>query len=245
MLNLCVVIPVYNHPDKISSTVATINAAQIPVLIVDDGSETACAQLLDTLAHSFEQVFLLRHSSNCGKGAAVMNGLNWAHKQGYSHVLQIDADGQHNLADIPQFIAAAKQHPDRVISGDRIYINAPKSRMRARKITDIWVWINTLSLQIKDSMCGYRLYPLQKVMPILQRYSIGKRMSFDTDILVKMVWSGCKVMHIPTEVVYAADIPSHFHMVKDNVRISWMHTQHFFGMLMRLPLLLLRNLRAI
>ncbi|HEY6527493.1 MAG TPA: glycosyltransferase family 2 protein [Cellvibrionaceae bacterium] len=245
MLNLCVVIPVYNHPDKIRTTVATINAAQLPVLMVDDGSEAQCAQVLDTLASSFERVFLLRHSSNCGKGAAVMSGLNWAYKQGYSHVLQIDADGQHNLADIPQFIAAAEKHPDQVISGDRIYINAPKSRMRARKLTDIWVWINTLSLQIKDSMCGYRVYPLQKVMPVLQRYHIGKRMSFDTDILVKMVWSGCKVTHIPTKVVYAADIPSHFHIVKDNVRISCMHTQHFFGMLMRLPLLLWRNLRAI
>lgn len=242
MFKLCVVIPVYNHPHKIHDTVAALNALGLPVLMVDDGSEPVCAQLLDEIARTFTHVYLLRHSCNQGKGAAVCNGLTWAFAEGYSHALQIDADGQHNVNDVPQFIAAAQSHPERVISGDRIYINAPKSRMRARRITDVWVWINTLSLEIKDSMCGYRLYPLSQVMPILKRYPIGKRMSFDTDILVKLVWSGCRVSHIPTQVVYADSIPSHFHVVKDNVRISWMHTQHFFGMLVRLPRLLARRL---
>lgn len=242
MFNLCVVIPVYNHPHKIADTIAALRAQNLPIVMVDDGSEAGCAQLLDALTQSFDNVHLLRHSCNQGKGAAVCNGLNWACARGYSHALQIDADGQHNLNDVPKFIAAAQNNPQQIISGDRIYINAPKSRMRARRITDIWVWINTLSLEIKDSMCGYRLYPLSQVMPILTRYAIGKRMSFDTDILVKLVWSGCRVSHIPTQVVYADSIPSHFHVVKDNVRISWMHTQHFFGMLVRLPKLLARHL---
>lgn len=243
MFTVCVLIPVYNHPHKIHATVEALNALQLPVLLVDDGSDAACAQLLDDISRSFSQVQLLRHSQNQGKGAAVCNGLNWAQANGFSHALQIDADGQHNLADVPRFIAAAQANPQQVISGERIYINAPKSRMRARRITDVWVWINTLSLEIKDSMCGYRLYPLQQVMPILRRYRIGKRMSFDTDILVKLVWSGYRVQHIATQVIYADSIPSHFHVVKDNVRISWMHSQHFFGMLIRSPILLARKIK--
>lgn len=242
MLNLCVVIPVYNHPEKIYASVVALHTLNLPVLIIDDGSESHCAQLLDKISQEFDGVSLLRHRINQGKGAAVCNGLRWAHAQGFSHALQIDADGQHDLTDVPHFIAAAQQHPNSVISGDRIYVNAPKSRMRARKITDVWVWINTLSLTIKDSMCGYRLYPLARTIEVLNKYSIGKRMSFDTDILVKMVWSGCDVVHIPTKVIYADSIPSHFHVIKDNVRISWMHTQHFFGMLLRMPVLLCRKL---
>lgn len=238
MFRPCVLIPVYNHPQKIAATVANIVAMDLPLVLIDDGSEPVCARLLADLAGQFTGVTLLTLNPNQGKGAAVVKGLRWAFQAGYSHGLQIDADGQHALADIPQFCALARAFPEAIISGERIYGQAPRSRRIARKLTDVWVYINTLSLEIRDSMCGFRLYPLVATESLLAAQTVGQRMDFDTDILVKLFWRGWRVLHVPTQVTYAADIPSHFALVQDNLRISWMHTRLFFGMVARLPVLL-------
>lgn len=237
----CVVIPVFNHPHKIAGLVARLRDYNLPVILVDDGSEAGCAQLLDKLAAEHLQVILLRLPQNAGKGVAVCQGLELANRQGYTHALQVDADGQHDLDDVPHFLARAQQNPNAVISGWRSYDAMPPSRRSGRKLTDFWVCVNTCSRSIKDSMCGYRLYPLEPTMRLLARKKIGARMDFDTDILVRLYWQGLPVENIPTKILYQDDMPSHFDIIKDNVRISWMHTRLFFGMLPRIPALLQRH----
>lgn len=237
----CVVIPVFNHPYKITALVARLRDYGLPCLLVDDGSEPGCAQLLDEIEAQCAQVMLLRLSQNSGKGVAVCQGLALAHRLGFTHALQVDADGQHDLDDIPAFLACAQQNPTAVISGWRRYDAMPPSRRSGRKLTDFWVCVNTLSRSIKDSMCGYRLYPLAPTMHLLARKKVGARMDFDTDILVRLYWQGLAVENIPTRILYQDDIPSHFDIFKDNVRISWMHTRLFFGMLLRIPTLLRRH----
>jgi hypothetical protein len=113
-----------------------------------------------------------------------------------------------------------------------------------RYATHIWVWINTLSFDIKDSMCGLRVYPVAAVTALAARRSIGARMNFDTDILVRLYWDGLAVVNLPTRVSYPADGVSHFRVWRDNVLISWMHTKLFFGMLPRIPSLLARKWRV-
>src|SRR5690606_17949432 len=82
-------------------------------------------------------------------------------ERGFSHALQIDADGQHDAADIPALLALAKANPEALVSGWPQYgDDMPRSRRYGRWITHFWVWIETLSLAIKDSMCGFRVYPL-------------------------------------------------------------------------------------
>ncbi len=108
-------------------------------------------------------------------------------------------------------------------------------------ITDFWVWINTLSFTIKDSMCGYRLYPLAETMPLISDTAVGQRMDFDTDILVRLYWRGIAVEQLETRIHYHHDGVSHFDMLRDNLRISKMHTRLFFGMLVRLPVLMART----
>lgn len=240
----CVVIPVFNHPFKIAGLVARVLGYGLPCILVDDGSEAKCAQLLNQLAAEHEPVTLLRLPHNAGKGVAVCQGLELASRQGFTHALQVDADGQHDLNDIPQFLARAQHHPNAVISGWRSYDAMPRSRRSGRRLTDFWVCVNTLSRSLRDSMCGYRLYPLAPTMRLLARKKIGARMDFDTDILVRLYWQGLAVENIPTRILYQDDMPSHFDIVKDNVRISWMHTRLFFGMLPRIPLLLRRNFLA-
>ncbi|MEG3001135.1 MAG: glycosyltransferase family 2 protein [Comamonas sp.] len=238
------VIPVYNHPDTIGQMVQGVLQAGLPCLLVDDGSEPHCAAVLQALAaQNAPQVQLLRLAQNQGKGGAVMAGMRQAHAQGYSHVLQIDADGQHAVADIPAFVALARQHPRFMVCGAPVYdASVPKGRLYGRYLTHVWVWINTLSLDIRDSMCGYRVYPLREAVGVLDSAAIGKRMEFDIEVLVRMHWRGLRFVTQPTAVTYPLDGLSHFQVWRDNLLISGMHARLFAGMLWRSPLLLARKL---
>lgn len=244
-MKCCAVVPVYNHEHAVGAVVAALRAHGLPVLMVDDGSRAECAAVLDRLAAADAGVTLLRRAQNGGKGAAVSDGLCAALAAGYTHALQIDADGQHDTADVPRFLAAATATPDRAIIGCPVYdASVPKGRLYGRYATHVWVWINTLSFRIADSMCGFRVYPLDVVVPLLRRTRIGRRMDFDVEVLVRLDWAGLRICNLPTQVRYPEDGVSHFRPLADNLVISWMHTRLFFGMLPRLPRLLLRHFRS-
>lgn len=120
-----------------------------------------------------------------------MAGLRAARAHGYRHAIQIDADGQHDAADVPKFVAAAKAEPDAVILGrPRFDGSVPKARLYGRYLTHVWVWIETLSMDIPDAMCGFRLYPVDAVCELIDAVSIPTRMAFDSEILVRLHWRG-------------------------------------------------------
>jgi hypothetical protein len=148
------------------------------------------------------------------------------------------------VADLPCFLELARTHPDAIIAGCPVYDESvPALRLYARYLTHVWVWINTLSFAIRDSMCGFRAYPLAPVMRLIARHQVGRRMNFDTDIIVRLFWDGVPVRNLPTRVSYPTDGVSHFRGFLDNVLISRMHATLFFGMLLRLPVLLGRKWR--
>ena len=238
-----VVIPVYDHEHAIVAMVDGVRAAGQPCLLVDDGSRESCAAVLRELARR-DGVHLLRLEQNQGKGGAMLAGFAEAARMGATHVLQIDADGQHETRDIPRFLAAAAAEPTAIINGAPVYdASVPKGRLYARYLTHVWVWINTLSFAIRDSMCGFRAYPLAPVLALVAAEPIGRRMDFDPEIIVRLYWRGAPVRNLPTPVRYPSDGVSHFDVWRDNVRISHMHARLFFGMLRRLPRLLLRTPR--
>ncbi|MFJ3045522.1 glycosyltransferase family 2 protein [Herbaspirillum chlorophenolicum] len=243
-IKIAAVIPVYNHEHAIGTVTAAVLGHGLHCVLIDDGCHASCAAVLRQLAAQHPQtVTLLTHASNRGKGSAVMTGLRHTAQAGYSHALQIDADGQHDTADIPRFITHAQAAPAAVINGKPIYDDSvPKGRLYARYLTHVWVWINTLSLDISDSMCGFRLYPLASTLRLIDSVPIGLRMDFDTEILVRLHWRGLRIINLPTRVRYPADGISHFKVWLDNALISRMHARLFFGMLLRLPLLLARKL---
>jgi glycosyltransferase involved in cell wall biosynthesis len=240
-------IPVYNHEHAVGTVVRQVVAHDLPCILVDDGSSTDCAGVLDALTAEFPgQVTLVRHAQNQGKGAAVLTGFARAGEQGYSHLLQVDADGQHCIADIPRFLEMAARYPDAVITGHPVYDESvPALRFYARYLTHVWVWINTLSFAIRDSMCGFRVYPLKSVLELHAQQRFGQRMNFDTDIIVRLYWAGVPVVNEPTRVRYPADGISHFRAFRDNMLITRMHIILFFGMLRRLPVLLSRKWRSV
>jgi glycosyltransferase involved in cell wall biosynthesis len=188
---------------------------------------------------------LVERELNAGKGGAVMTGLRAALAQGYSHALQIDADGQHDVNDIPRFVETGGASPGSLICGQPVFDESISSlRYYGRFLTISLNWLETLSREIKDGLCGFRLYPLADVVSIIDRSSPGTRMAFDPEILVRAVWSGIPLVYIPVEVRYPESGRSHFHYLRDNVEITWMHTRLIAGMLLRSPMLLLRRLRG-
>ncbi len=239
-----VVIPVYNHEGAIAQTLADVLTCNVPCLLVDDGSSEVCAAVLQELEDRHPgTVFLVRLPQNRGKGAAVCAGFHEAARRGYTHVLQIDADGQHDARDIPKFLEMGRTYPDRLICGCPAYDDSvPRLRLYARYLTHVWVWINTLSFSVRDSMCGFRLYPLSHVMDILATERVGMRMDFDTEIIVRLHWRGVGIVNLDVRVTYPRDGVSHFDVWRDNWRITCMHARLFLLMLRQLPRLLRRRL---
>ncbi len=236
------VLPVYNHEDAVGRVVDGVLAYALPVILVDDGSTARCRAVLLQLAQR-PNVSLVTNPRNLGKGGAVSAGLRAALRAGHTHALQIDADGQHTLTDIPHFVAAARADPTAVICGQPIFdASIPRLRLLSRYLTHVLVWVHTLSLEIRDSMCGFRVYPLPAVVAVLDSARLGLRMDFDPELLVRLHWRGQPMQWLPTCVSYPLDGVSHFRMLEDNLRISWMHTRMFCGMLVRLPMLLWRRL---
>jgi len=240
-MKTCVIIPFYNHEGVIAHVVDDLKSLDLPCFIVDDGSHEQAQQALAQISNRESWVAVHRLPENRGKGAAVMAGCDAALAAGFTHALQIDADGQHNVADAARLLEVARSTPAAMISGEALYDStAPRSRKYGRYLTHVWVWINTLSFEIRDSMCGLRVYPLAPTCAIWHEQRIGQRMDFDTEIMVRLSWSGVRIISVPIRVTYPRDGVSHFRMLKDNVHISWMHTRLFFGMLWRLPSLLSR-----
>jgi len=240
------VVPVYNHGETVGDVVATLRGYGLPVILVDDGSDTFTARIVDEIV-SIKQSFgppvkLVRLPNNRGKGAAVMTGLRSAYGYKATHVLQVDADGQHGLEVVPRFLDASAQNPDAVIAGYPLYdAMVPRARFYGSHLALALVWINTLSRRIAGPMCGFRLYPLAKVKDILPTMAYALRMDFDTEIAVRLDWENVPFVNLPVAVRYPLGGISHFRIVRDNLRILAMHVRLFFGMIRRLPNLLFRH----
>lgn len=244
-MQCCFLIPIYNHHETIRATVEKLRRFALPIIIVDDGSDLVTKAELRQLTDEFSDcvvLFTLPHNS--GKGAAVMHGFQQAAAMDLTHALQIDADGQHNHDDVPQFVAAAEKNPRALISGWPQYDESmPLSRKIGRQITHFWVHIETLSFKIKDTMCGFRVYPIEETLATLRTKPIGRRMDFDIEIMVRMYWHKVPMIFVKTPVIYPEGGRSHFNALADNWRISKMHTRLFFGMLLRSPLLIARKFK--
>jgi glycosyltransferase involved in cell wall biosynthesis len=221
----CILIPTYNNPATIRSVVERARAQLPEVVVIDDASDEEGRRAVeaigkDGLAH------IHRRAQNGGKGAAVKTGFEVAYGLGYTHALQVDADGQHALDDIPRFLEAAQKQPEALVLGSpRFDDSVPKSRLKARQITIFWTNLETGGSVIEDPMCGFRVYPLAAALKAGAR---GDRMDFDPEVAVRMVWNGVPVINLPTKVRYLSTAEggvSHFKLFRDNALISWMHTR--------------------
>lgn len=237
----CAVIPVFDHEHAIRAVVEKVRAHGLPVFLVDDGSGASCAAELRRLS-TLSDVTLLRHAKNRGKGAAVCTGLLAAGLRGFTHAVQVDADGQHALGDVRRFLEEARSFPGSVICGAPLFdASIPKPRYYGRHLTHGLVWLATLSFDIIDSMCGFRVYPLEPTLALVNRRTLGARMDFDIEILVRLYWRDVPMRWIETRVCYPQDGISHYRFFFDNVLVARAHARLLVGMLIRMPMLLWRK----
>ena len=243
-LKFCAIVPVYRHESTTRKVAESLSAQGLAVILVDDGNTPEGHAILEAVARDVPETTLVTHAKNGGKGKAVISGLEKAFELGYTHALQMDADGQHDAEAIPFFLKAARKHPEDLIAGFPQYDDSvPKAREQGRKITNFWVAIETLSKDIPDSMCGFRIYPVKPVWPVAKKLT-SFRMGFDIEILVKLSWKGVKMRFYPIKVSYPEDGVSNFRVFSSNVEISWTHTKLCTGMILRLPMLLWRRHKA-
>lgn len=231
----CALIPVFNHRRELPRLVARLRAEGLPVLLVDDGSDVATGEVLDRLEREDPRVTLLRHARNRGKGAAFLTGLEAAAGAGYTHALQIDADGQHDPAQAGALLALARTEPDALVSGVPAYDeDVPAIRYYGRWITHLLVWLETGSRALTDSMCGYRVYPVEATLRTFRTRPVGRRMDFDTEIMVRLYLAGTPVRFTTVSVCYPRDGLSNFRMLHDNLRMAWLHFRLLSGLPWRL-----------
>lgn len=240
-MNPCLLIPVYDHGETIGGVVRALSPYRLPLIVVDDGSGEPTRRELDALAALHPWLELHRRPGNGGRGAALRDGYRHAARRGFSHALQLDADGQHDPADVPRLLEAASDRPDALVLGRPVFdSSAPRSRIYGRKLSQVLVWLETLSFAIRDPLCGFRCFPLAPTVALLSERELGDHMEFDPEIAVRLVWRGVPVVNVPTRVVYPSGGLSHFAPVRDTLRIAGVHARLVVGMLPRSPRLIAR-----
>ena len=243
-----VLIPSYNPGPAVLTTVQAARAQWPVVWVVDDGSNDGSTASLQELAASDPGLHLIVLPRNSGKGAAVLTGLEAAAAAGFTHVLTMDADGQHPAALIPDFMAASQAAPAAMILGKPVFgPEAPALRVNGRKVSNGWANFETLWMGIGDSLYGFRVYPIAPLMRIMRGRRWMQRFDYDPEAVVRLCWAGVQPINKDAPVRYLSAEEggvSHFRYLRDNILLTWMHTRLFLGFLGRLPLLLLRRWRT-
>lgn len=224
---VCVVIPTYDNPRTIERVALAVQEHVQDVFVVDDHGGPDAQRVLERLA-SAPGVRVRRREQNGGKGAAVKDGLRWALAEGFTHALQVDADGQHDLDDVPKLLAASREDSAALVLGKPVFdASAPRARLWGRKVSVFWVWLETLGRRgrIADPLCGFRVYPLEAAVA---SGASSDRMDFDPEIAVRMVWMNVPVINVPTSVRYVSEEDggvSHYRAFRDNVLVALLHTR--------------------
>jgi glycosyltransferase involved in cell wall biosynthesis len=239
-----VLIPSFDTGAKLVETVRDARRHWNPVWVVIDGSTDGSAERLAPLAAADPGLRILALPRNVGKGAAVLHGIEAARAAGFTHVLTMDADGQHPAPLIPEFMAASCAQPGAMILGKPVFdSSAPKIRVRGRRISNFFADLETLWAGIGDSLFGFRVYPIAPLVRVMSQTAWMRRFDFDPEAAVRLVWAGLHPVNLPAPVKYFRREEggvSHFNYLRDNVLLTWMHTRLVLGALVRIPLLLWR-----
>jgi glycosyltransferase involved in cell wall biosynthesis len=217
------------------------------VWVVIDGSTDRGEEILAALSDRENGLRVLSRERNGGKGAAVLDGLRAAALAGFTHVLVMDADGQHPADAIGAFIALSNQHPKAMILGKPIFgRDAPLARVIWRQVSNILTRIETLS-GIGDSLFGFRVYPLHALLTIMESSPRMRRFDFDIEAVVRLSWSGVPALNRAVPVRYfrvGEGGVSHFHYGRDNVILGLMHARLLGEFAVRLPRLLANRFKS-
>lgn len=248
-MKLLVLIPSYNSGAcLVTRTVQGVLAQWPDVWVVIDGSRDDSAAAVNVLAKGQPRLRVLELPANQGKGAAVLHGAKLAQAAGFTHLLTMDADGQHSAECIPRFVQLAEAHGGAAVFGAPVFgPEAPALRIQGRKVSNIMAAVETLGWGLGDSLFGMRVYPLGPLLTAFACTSWARRFDFDPEIAVRLAWAGVPIAVLPTPARYLTTNEggvSHFRYLRDNTLLTWMHIRLCCGLMLRLPLLLWRLARG-
>jgi glycosyltransferase involved in cell wall biosynthesis len=240
-----VLIPSYNPGPRGLETVRAARGQWDPVWVIVDGSTDGSGDVLSAVARRDPGLHVLVRARNGGKGAAVFDGLIEAQRCGFTHVLVMDADGQHPADHIGVFMRASQAAPQAMILGDPVFdASAPRIRLRGRRVANWCTNLETLGAGIHDTLFGFRVYPIAPLLAVMRRTRWMRRFDFDAEAAVRLIWRGVPAVNLPAPVSYFTPEQggvSHFKYFRDNVLLTSMYLRLLVGFLMRLPLLIVRR----
>lgn len=242
-----VLIPSYNPGRKVDGAVRGARAQWNPVWLVDDGSTDGSTERLQAMAERDPGLRVIVLPRNRGKGVAILAGLEAAAAQGFTHVLTMDADGQHPVELIPAFMQASCAAPDAMVLGQPLFdSSAPQIRVQGRRLSNGCADIETLWAGIGDTLFGFRVYPIAPLAAIMRRHASMRGFDFDPEAAVRLCWAGVRPIRLDAPVRYfRADEGgvSHFRYLRDNVLLVGMHLRLLVEGLVRLPSMIARRLQ--
>lgn len=234
-----VLIPSFNTGAMLlEKTVRSVLEQWPDVWVVIDGSTDGSDRGLESIRSNFPGLRIIRLGQNCGKGAAVLTGMKEALKAGGKFALVMDSDGQHPAGQIREFMELSLKNPDAMILGVPDFgADAPVLRVKGRNVGNGWANLETWWGGVRDSLFGFRVYPLRASVEILEKIRGGRRFDFDTQLVVRLYWRGVRPLNVPVRVQYlpvSEGGVSHFHYFRDNFLLFKTHASLFFGMLARM-----------
>lgn len=241
-------VPTYNTGRILPRTVADLLAHWPDLWVVVDGSRDGSAELLAPLAAWHPGLRVLSLPENRGKGAALLHGVEAAVREGFTHVLTVDADGQHPADLVPHFLELAARHPQAALMGRPVFgPEAPQVRVQGRKLSNFMTHVETLAWGIPDSLFGMRLYPVDAFLQAFRATRWGRRFDYDAELAVRLAWQGVPMLTVPVPVRYLTSAEggvSQFRYLRDNALLTWMHARLLSGAILRLPRLIVQRLRG-
>jgi len=220
MLSTCIIIPVYNNPKTIKKVVKESMLLDMFVIVIDDGSDVDVSPMLDDNPN----LLILRHKKNRGKGSAILTGVTEAKKRGFEYVVSIDGDGQHYPKEVKKLLPLLRDEVI-VIGARKFEDNVPNASKFGRQFSNFWIWAES-GKWLNDTQSGFRAYPIS----ILDLKLTQSRYDLEIEVLTKHLWSGRAIKEVEIEVYYPPKGTriSHFDKVKDNIRLSKIHSRLFF-----------------
>lgn len=224
-----VLIPSYNSGPRLLPTVEDALRQWRPVWVVVDGSTDESFRPVEALATDEPDVRVIRREKNGGKGAAVLSGAEAALKAGFTHLLVMDSDGQHPADHIGPFMEASRRAPEALVLGVPVFgPEVPLERLHGRKLSVGLVRFETLGGGVDDPLFGFRVYPAAALVSVMRETRNARGFDFDPEVAVRMFWAGVPTVNLPAPCRYLSKSEggvSHFHYIRDNVKMVWLHTR--------------------
>ena len=211
-LKILAVIPAYNEADRIKKVI-TGAQAYLPVMVIDDGSSDATAQIAENSGAT-----VLQQTPNQGKGVALRAGFQYAIEERYQAVLTLDADGQHDPEEIPAFLTAYQLNKADLIIGERDFSQIPSVRRLANTLGR-WSFSWAVGEPVSDNQSGYRLIGKRMMEAMLRSSESG--FEFEVEMIVVCIQRGYLLNWVPIRTIYREE-GSHIHPLRHTIEFSRM-----------------------